>query len=134
MSIRQGNNLIAGTPDITGKADTDLSNLSSTGKSTVAELPMPSDNYINLTVPASGSSYTAPANGYVSMYALTNGSGAITLDNVGIYQNIGSVVWTPSSQGLSAYVPVRKGQSVRIGYINIAQFLSFKFIYAEGEI
>lgn len=35
MSIRQGNNIIAGTPDVTGKANTDLSNLTTTGQKVI---------------------------------------------------------------------------------------------------
>ena len=50
------------TIDLNGKADTDLSNLTSTGKSTGAELAMPSHTSVPLTLGANYSTYTAPAN------------------------------------------------------------------------
>lgn len=54
-----------------GKANVDMDNLSTAGKAEVAGLAMPSDKYIDLTLSASGSTYTAPANGlFVGMVLL----------------------------------------------------------------
>ena len=133
MSIRQGNNLIAGTPDVTGKANTDLSNLTSTGKSYGAELSMPSDNWIDLTIGASGATYTAPANGY---YACRNQSAqtylSIKNSNSTVIENEQMASWLPFN-GNSCYIPVKKGQTVQLNY-SANTFLYFRFIYAEGEI
>ena len=128
MSIRQGNNLIAGTPDVTNKADTDLSNLTSTGKSTGAELSLPSENYIDLTLGASGASYTAPANGWVSVHVV--GQLAIHLTD----SNGNNLLVTWTTNGSACYLPVRKNMSYTISYASVSQVVMFRFVYAEGEI
>ena len=134
MSIRQGNNLIAGTPDISGKANTDASNFTATGKSTIAELPMPSGSYVDLTPVASGSLLvTAPANGYVYLEGTaTTSTSYCSLVVNNIYSQIS---WCTAgvTNGLSAFVPVRKGANVYMGAYSFATTYC-KFIYAEGEI
>lgn len=131
MSIRQGNNLIAGTPDVTGKADTDLSNLTSTGKSTGAKLSMPSDNWIDLPIPAQLTPLTAPANGYYC--SRSNGQLYISIYNPlsSAAENEMMSTWLPIN-GSALYLPVKKGQQVKFGYSTAPQY--FRFIYAEGEI
>ena len=134
MSIRQGNNYIAGTPDISGKANTDADNFTATGKSTIAELPMPSDSYVDLTPVASGSLLvTAPANGYVYLEGTaTTSLSYCALDVNHIYSQI-SWCTSGATNGLCAFVPVRKGADVYMGAYNFATTYC-KFIYAEGEI
>lgn len=46
-------------------ANTDLSNTTDQAKILMGSMAMPSDKYINLTLGASGSTYTAPANGQI---------------------------------------------------------------------
>lgn len=130
MSIRQGNNLIAGTPDVTGKADTDLSNLTSTGKSYGASLALPSDSYIDWAIGAAGSQYTAPANGWVTLNAILQTGGWIAL--------ISSTKLSAASVhygGDYIYVPVKTGDVVSLEYGGgITSWDVFRFVYAEGEI
>ena len=54
---------------VSNSLDVDTSNISSIGKSNLIRLGMPSDNYIDLTLGASGANYKAPANGYFCLKA-----------------------------------------------------------------
>jgi hypothetical protein len=145
MSIRQGNNLIAGTPDVTNKADTDLSNLTTTGKSYGSSLSMPSDNYIALTPVADGALLvTAPANGYVFINGTSASTGwcAVGLNvtpstgtSIGDGTKLQDICWEAAGvgNGMSAFVPVKKGEKVwQIAYAFATTIV--RFIYAEGEI
>ena len=52
--------------DLNNKLDRDCLNYSDTGYNFMAGASMPSNKYINLTLGASGSTYTAPADGFRS--------------------------------------------------------------------
>ena len=52
------------TADLQLKAEKDLSNITAEAKSQIAGHGMPSSNYVDLTLGASGATYTAPASGY----------------------------------------------------------------------
>ncbi len=99
-------------------------------KSTVTSWGFPSNKSVTLSVGASGSVYTAPANGWF------NARGVITS---GQY-----IEFTVQSNGLNVVTqdvdstahtilcPVSKGQGVVFGYNGTSIVL--RFIYAEGEI
>ena len=115
-------------------ANSNASNFSQAGRSYLSGLGMPSGRYINLTLLASGSSYTAPANGYFIMY------GVATAANAYVYfvgAGMNPRFYSPLSGGTAAgFCPAKKGQSFRIDYGNIntsADSSSLRFIYAEGE-
>lgn len=57
---------IAASLELVG-ANTNLSNVTATGSSTAAGWAMPSTTYTDLTLGASGATYTAPANGYFTI-------------------------------------------------------------------
>lgn len=117
---------------ITDGADTDLSNITTDGKEVCAHMSMPSSTYDTLTLGASGSSYTAPADGYfvcriapaTNDRSFLNFSGAFT------------VTYKSYNDGnyLNGYIPVCKGDSVQITYLNkltnTGEFL--RFYYAQG--
>lgn len=113
---------------LSGKADTSLSNLSTTGKDLASGLGMPSSRYIDLTLGASSSSYTAPANGYFVVRVPFTGNQACALFNtttlVGINLNSNSV-WTAYGN-----IPVKKNDVVQIWYNCTPNLL--RFVYAEG--
>lgn len=96
-----------------------------------AAASMPSNGYIDLTLGASGSNYTAPANGFICIAGSTT--------NNGYYQSDKSQYFTMrirsgTAGGLtSLWFPVKKGQIFNISYINIDSNFWFRFIYAEGE-
>ena len=101
----------------------------------IAEQAMPSNKYINLTLGASNSQYTAPANGYFQISKTAGVSGAqvnfSTPDN-----GFGALFYSGASTGsyCKGFLPVKKGQTINIQYSATGATNLFRFIYAEGEI
>ena len=118
---------------LAGKADLDAQNLSAAGKSLISGLSMPSDKYIDLTLGASGSEYTAPANGW---YCLSKT--ATAADQFISLQNTTSLISVGGDKSLNSGVvhaymlPARKGDIIKVGYNFGGTTNKFKFIYAEG--
>lgn len=99
----------------------------------VTNWSFPARRWINLSLGASGSTYTAPANGYfyasfgnaggASCYAkMINTSTNLASQNQ-LYSNYGNIVMV---------LPFAKGDVLVIKYSNIVG-LDFKFVYAIGE-
>ena len=94
---------------------------------------MPSNRYIDLTLGASGSTYTAPANGWFICY-----KGALTtVGYLYMRNNANQLVMetrsTIKGTAVTAYVPVQKGQSILVNYDAVGTINLFRFIYAEGS-
>jgi len=99
----------------------------------IAGWSMPSSRYIDLTLGASGTQYTAPANGWYVVGKA--GSGNIEqyitiINNNNDLRIFGS---TANGFGISLFIPVKKGDNVIINYTLSGATNRFKFIYAEGE-
>ncbi len=117
---------------LSGKADANLGNLSTAGKSLASGLGMPSSRYIDLTLGASGSTYTAPANGFITLQYNTNAdfsychlyNGSISYGTTAVYDH-------NTLGGLYQGIEVRGGSQFRISYSGL-EILIFRFIYAEG--
>lgn len=113
---------------ITDGADTNLSNITNTGKEVCGHMAMPSGTRANLTFGASGTSYTAPGDGYfvIEMTATSSSSYCTVVKgtyhiadyggNLGIYNMI---------------IPASKGQQITISYDNCSIFW-FYFEYTNG--
>ena len=92
----------------------------------------PSDRYIDLTLGASGTTYTAPAKGYVYIQGMTNSEQTI---NHFVQVYVGDISYSDAVFGASMYCgvvcPVLKGQTFKVSY---TRFVSnyFRFYYAEG--
>ena len=119
---------------LSGKADTNLGNLSTAGKDLASGLGMPSNRYIDLTLGASGSTYTAPANGY---FCLKGNSGINGNFQISFYNQTANFRQTVSDNNwadwVSTYIPAKKGDVANLLYTNVtAASHSFLFIYAEG--
>ena len=119
-------------PDTSNLADTSLTNVTDTGYIKMAGASMPSDTYENLTLGASGSIYTAPANGWFT-YSTTNTS---TQNNF-IYLNNETAKLTSYSMAVAGvvangFIPAKKGDLVSLGYFN-SVIAVFRFIYAQGS-
>lgn len=105
-------------------------------KPTVSGWGMPSSKYINLTFGASGSSYTAPANGYFCAVA-TAGADKNYLDIRNLTTNsLGMLtVGGSAAQGLRAFVPALKGQTVALNYSSsLGSNREMFFVYSKGEV
>lgn len=117
-----------------GKVDLNAANLSTQGKSLISGLGMPSDRYIDLTLGASSSTYTAPANGWFCFYKTANGANQYVLLQNTSSANIQTHSWTPvNGGGACVYLPVKAGDMIRADYNAGGSTNYFRFIYAEGE-
>ena len=112
----------------------DLSTLSTEGQITASIFSMPSNLYDDLTLGASGTSYSAPSNGWFVLQKRTDGNTNqyIALSNTagGLSQERNSNV---SNSNLSICCPARKGDSIYISYNAAGNTERFRFIYSEGS-
>ncbi len=97
----------------------------------IAHQAMPSGTYTDLSLGTSGSTYTAPADGYFYLRkAGTATNQYIYMGGNGLSQD----VFCPLSNGgtRSIWLPVKKGAVVTISYNADGSVTSFRFIYAVG--
>lgn len=100
-------------------------------KSTISSWGMPSNRYIDLTLGASGTTYTAPANGWVTLTVNFSSTNNRLQISSGSLFNIGR---SHIAGNLGIYVPVKRGDSFGIVYEGTYSAVTyFRFIYAEGE-
>ena len=96
-----------------------------------------SDRYDDLELKASGSTYTAPANGWFWIQKLSSSTGQY-LTPV-IKDSNGNIKYTLTSQPISVgydaeiLAPVSKGDVISIGYSVGGATQSFRFIYAKSN-
>lgn len=99
---------------------------------------LPSNNHIDLTIGASGTFYTAPANGWFSLNVIMNGSNTFVLFYNSTDSYMKAFQWCSSDkQETGIYLPVKKGDAVSLAYNTTISYESFtegfRFIYAEGQ-
>lgn len=116
---------------LSGKADTNLGNLSTAGKDLASGLGMPSNRYIDLTLGASGATYTAPANGWFFVRKVSTGTQLIYFTNT-TNGMTSSCYSSASGEYLDSIIPVVKEQIVVCEYTTGGTTQFFRFIYAEG--
>lgn len=115
---------------ITDGADTNLSNITNTGKEVCGHMAMPSSTRGNLTLGASGTSYTAPGDGYFVIEMTTTSSSSYCTVTKGTYHI------ADYSGNLGIYnmiIPASKGQQITITYDNCSIFW-FYFEYTNGAV
>lgn len=114
------------------RVNLDATNLSNDGKKIVSNLSFPSNKSINLTLGASGTKYTAPANGWVFIQL----TGTSTAYNLGVLvgDSLMGFGQTGTFNGfdIGYTFPVTKGMTFAITYANVSKKF-FKFIYAQGS-
>lgn len=117
----------------TGKLTQEVANLIPNNSDLISGYSMPSDRYVDLELGASGTTYTAPANGWFTFNKLSGATGkVIVLSNLAC--NMGTTCTASgSNQTLRAFVPAKKGQSVYVAYDATGTTNVFRFVYAEGE-
>lgn len=105
-----------------------LIGLDTLGRKTVASLFLPSTRYIDLELQASNTLYTAPANGFFTLWK--NSTTAIQFVSI---ENIDNKIQCNNfGSSNMLYVPVQKGNRIRIAYDSAGTTQIFRFIYAEG--
>ena len=100
-------------------------------KSTISGWSMPSNRYIDLTLGASGTSYTAPANGFFFVEKVTEKVSQFLLFNTANMEQESLAV--NAGNWVGGFVPVKKGMDCIIHYTASGAVRFFRFIYAEGE-
>ena len=121
--------------DLNGKADVDLVNCTDAGNIVMAKASMPSDTYVDLTLGASGTDYTAPADGWVMFKKTAGASGQyFYIINISAYGGLYSMIPdVPQGYEVGGYVPVKKGDTFRILYNLSGTTNMFRFFYAQGS-
>lgn len=125
-----GNNITISEPNSTG-----VRTISGPSNEYMAHMAMPSTRYVDLTLGASGATYTAPADGYV---VFRNNVTAVGQDIQ--LQNASTKIqtWINSSKAsgvIGCWIPAEKGQNITLVYTMPANGANmiFRFVYAEGS-
>lgn len=93
---------------------------------------MPSSRYVDLTLGASGTEYTAPANGFVILDRTASAAGQY-MALLNISNQLNSEVVSSGKHTWTIYIPVKKGDKFTAQYSFGGTLYLFRFIYAEGE-
>lgn len=93
-----------------------------------------SNSYQSITVKASGSTYTAPTNGWFTVYNNNGNSGGCWLKNITKHISSLSTPYSGFTDG-STFVPVSAGDEVQLSYTGVFGIKTgyFYFIPAKGE-
>lgn len=127
------------TEALSRKADIDLVNCTQDQMTTISKeyftkLFAPSDRYVNLTLPSSGGTVTAPADGYIAFSKIASAAAQwLGLRCTDTY--LASLTWAGTGSGnyANCFIPVRKGETVVVEYAVAGDTKWFRFVYAEGE-
>ena len=102
-------------------------------KSYVSKLGMPSGKYIDLTLGASGSNYTAPANGWFLFGKRSSGGSQYI--SISKFSQEFVISWAVGgNHNLFVYAPAFKGETVATSYTTGGATQVARFYYAQGEI
>lgn len=118
--------------DLTGKANVALDNLSGSGRKKVSFLSLPGASSVDLTLNSSGSTYTAPANGYYYLCKSAATNKFVVIENTSKGYKATSLS-TNNNQCL-VFIAAQKNDVVKIDYTAAGSVEAFKFIYAQGEL
>ena len=116
------------------KANKDFSNVTDVAKVMMAKASMPSTRYIDLTLGATGTWYTAPADGYFCLVGAPAIAAACEISLTNITASLFSTAQNTVAWGLRIYIPCSKNDIVCVGYSVIFRVSLFKFIYAQGAV
>lgn len=107
----------------------------------IAQQAMPGEKYIELTFGASGTVYTAPANGYFRFLHASRGTVKLTYLTAGIQEtgitarDTSYLADTTSGYSNQVFIMAKKGQHVVLDYDAAATVINSiaRFVYCEGE-
>lgn len=98
----------------------------------IANCAMPSNKYINLTLPTSGGTISAAANGYLTVSKAATASGQyINFVNNTNGANVNSIA--TGAMNCRLLMPVSKGDVITVNYTLAGTTDVFRFIYANGS-
>lgn len=130
-----GDKDIGGNKNFTGALTRNGKNvLTENNKQTISDWSFPSGSkVVNLTLGATGTTYTAPANGWFIMSKRSNSEAVqyIQIACGGMY-NI-QVSERTSQREVCCILQVGRGQIMKCNYTVGGETLHFKFVYAQGE-
>lgn len=95
----------------------------------------PSDRYIHLAIGASGSTYTAPADGWVKLSGIPTNATNHNLFLAEVYSNLAfQVQGLNTIYAISVSAPIKKGEEIMIGYngMSFPAGQGLSFTYAQG--
>lgn len=104
-------------------------------KSTISGWGMPSSRYIDLTLGASGTTYTAPANGWI--FLDKNAANTQFIEIIVTYNNIllyYQYEFANIDRSLQLIIPIKRGYTFNVNYNATGKTYRYTFIYAEGEL
>lgn len=138
-TVGAGQSAIISAEGISGSvytpANVDLSNLTTAGKEVAAKVSMPSNSYIDLTLGASGSTYTAPADGYI----IFSKSATAAYQHICLQNNSAGSLRSRQNAPIAnacmaIFIPVKKNDQILYEYSMGGATENFRFIYAQGEV
>lgn len=102
--------------------------------STIAGYGMPSNRYIDLTPGAGGTSYTAPADGWITFVKKITATGqyVVLSNNTTSMSIMGCNASDAPGSNTSCFIPCKKGDEVATWYTAGGDVITLRFIYAEG--
>ena len=93
---------------------------------------LPSDKYSDLSLDVSGSTYTAPANGWVVFSRTVANSQFISIANL-TAGNIADIETSSGTQTPTVTIPVKKGDTYQVLYSGTGATNIFRFVYAQSN-
>ncbi len=123
-------NITANTSDITSLKD--VSNLTATGKNAITNMAMPSSRYDDLTLGASGNSYTAPADGYVYFCKVATANAQYIRIQNEANSIAAEYIATANGNWCRCWMPISKNSTYTVYYNAAGDTKYFRFIYANG--
>lgn len=118
-----------------GRIEEKIHSLIPDNSSLISGYGMPSDRYIDLTLGASGATYTMPSNGWLCCGCTGSGS-YVELVNYKNNAETGlkvSATATYVGGWARASIPVSKGDTVNVYYGGTFTLKAFRFVYAQGS-
>lgn len=119
--------------DLNVKADTSLSNITKTGSAVIAHAAMPSGQYIDLALPATGGTVVAPADGFLMLVKTNNISTNQQIILLNAATGLRAKFALEGVTELSAFLPVSKNDVITVNYNATGTTNMFRFIYANGS-
>lgn len=119
--------------DFLKKADTDLGNVNHDGTTNVVAWMVPSNTYIDLTLPASGTTWTPDKNGFLAFGKECTGGG---WEYVGLMNNTTLAYEVSYGTGgfrASILTPVTAGTTYTVYWSASGTLQNYRFIYAKGN-